>query len=161
MKLLVRSGGQSGVDRAALDAAIKAHIPYCGWVPRGGRCEDLSDGELLRRYPNLRETGSTDYRERTRLNVRDSHATLIFTPDGSASTPGSRLTVNYCRELHKPYLVIRADDVGTTWAAFANLPGREFVKPGERYVLNIGGTRESRSPGIHDTVLLVLSAVLG
>lgn len=157
--LVLRSGGQSGADRAALDAAIRLGIPYCGWVPKGGLCEDLPDGELLRRYPNLRETESSDYRERTRLNVRDSHATLVFTKDGMASSPGSRLTVRLCRELGRPCLVVRFDDLGTTWAAFEHLPGFDRVPEGS-YVVNVAGSRESRCPGIHDSVLLMLLAVM-
>lgn len=160
MKLLIRSGGQSGVDRAALDAAIACGIPYCGWVPKGGRCEDLPDGELLRRYPLLQECGSSDYRVRTRLNIRDSHATIVFTGDGLVSSPGSRLTVDICRELHRPHLIVRADDLGTTWTALEHLPGRERLGAGEPYVLNIAGSRESRCPGIHNTVLTVLTAIL-
>ena len=37
----VTSGGQSGVDRAALDAAIACGIDYGGWCPRGGWAEDF------------------------------------------------------------------------------------------------------------------------
>lgn len=157
---MLRSGGQSGVDRAALDAALACGVPYCGWVPDGGLCEDLPQGELLRRYPLLRECGSTDYRVRTRMNVRDSHATIVFTPDGRAASPGSRLTVRLCRELHRPCLVIKADDLGTTFAAFEHLPGYDRLRDGERYVLNVAGTRESKAPGIHDVVLMVLKGVL-
>ena len=158
--LMIRSGGQSGADRAGLDAAIRCNIPYCGWVPKGGRCEDLPDGELLRRYPLLRECGSSDYRVRTRLNIRDSHATPLFTGDGLVSSPGSRLTVNACRELGRPCLVLRMDDLGTLWAALEHLPGCERLGAYEPYVLNIAGSRESRCPGIHDTVLTTLTAVL-
>lgn len=159
-RLTLRSGGQSGVDRAALDAAIARNIPYCGWVPDGGLCEDLPQGELLRRYPLLRECGSTDYRVRTRLNVRDSHATIVFTPDGRTASPGSRLTVRLCHELHRPCLVIKADDLGTTFAAFEHLPGYDRLRDGERYVLNVAGTRESKAPGIHDSVFLMLRSIL-
>lgn len=158
--LVVRSGGQSGADRAGLDAAVACGIPYCGWVPKGGRCEDLPDGELLRRYPLLQECGSSDYRVRTRLNVRDSHATLLFAGDGLVSSPGSRLTVNVCRELGRPCLVVRMDDLGTLWAALEHLPGRDRLGVGESYVLNVAGSRESRCPGIHGSVSLMLGALL-
>ena len=39
----IRTGGQSGVDRAALDFAIEHNIPYCGWCPKGGWAEDYPD----------------------------------------------------------------------------------------------------------------------
>ena len=68
------SGGQTGVDRAALDAAMKAGIPVGGWCPQGRMAED---GKIDPAYP-LRETPSADYSQRTEWNVRDSDATLII-----------------------------------------------------------------------------------
>src|SRR5262245_53687608 len=74
------SGGQTGVDRAALDAAIALGIPYGGWSPKGGWAEDMpSPPGILAHYPALRETSSADPSERTELNVRDSDATLLLT----------------------------------------------------------------------------------
>ena len=86
-RLRVISGGQTGVDRAALDAAFELALECGGWVPAGRRAED---GPVDARYP-LRETAAGDYETRTRLNVRDSDATLILTrgrPSG-----GTALTV--------------------------------------------------------------------
>jgi predicted Rossmann-fold nucleotide-binding protein len=68
------SGGQTGVDRAALDAAIKLTIPYGGWIPRGRLTED---GPLPPKY-QLKETGSTRYADRTEKNVLEADATLII-----------------------------------------------------------------------------------
>ena len=68
------SGGQTGVDRAALDAALALGIPCAGWCPKGRRAED---GAIPERYP-VAETESADYEERTRLNVGDADATLIL-----------------------------------------------------------------------------------
>src|SRR5436305_1193025 len=80
------SGGQTGVDRAALDVALELGIPCSGWCPRGRRAED---GTIPPRYP-LQETRSLAYPVRTRWNVRDSDGTLILTrgrPDrGTALT---------------------------------------------------------------------------
>jgi hypothetical protein len=50
------SGGQTGADRAALDAAIIHGIPCGGWCPKIRRAED---GPIPERYP-LKETTSTD-----------------------------------------------------------------------------------------------------
>ena len=69
------SGGQTGVDRAALDVALELGIPCGGWCPRGRRAED---GALSARYP-LMETPSDDYVQRTTWNIRDSDGTLILT----------------------------------------------------------------------------------
>jgi hypothetical protein len=74
----VITGGQTGVDRAALDAAIECALAYGGWCPRGGWAEDLTGRPgLLKRYPSLRETPSADPAQRTEWNVRDSDAALI------------------------------------------------------------------------------------
>ena len=68
------SGGQTGVDRAALDVGVECGLQIGGWVPRGRLAED---GTIPRRYTGLREADSTDPAIRTALNVRDSDATLI------------------------------------------------------------------------------------
>jgi predicted Rossmann-fold nucleotide-binding protein len=69
------SGGQTGVDRAALDVALELGIPCGGWCPKGRLAED---GSIDLRYP-LKETNSSEYRERTEKNVEDSDGTLILT----------------------------------------------------------------------------------
>src|SRR5512132_1315628 len=81
------SGGQTGVDRAALDAAMAFGLACGGWVPRGRRAED---GAVPPRYP-MRETRGYTYAERTRRNVRDSDGTLILTrgrPTGGTALTG-------------------------------------------------------------------------
>lgn len=85
------SGGQTGVDRAALDAALALGIPCGGWCPQGRRAED---GQIPARYP-LTETGSPGYRERTYLNVRDSDGTLILAR--GALSGGTTLTRRVAR----------------------------------------------------------------
>lgn len=71
----IRSGGQTGVDRAALNVAIRLGIPCGGWCPQGRLAED---GRIPLCYP-LRETPTAEYAERTMWNVRDSDGTLILT----------------------------------------------------------------------------------
>lgn len=79
--LTVRSGGQTGVDRAALDVAVRLDVPYVGWYPRGGWAEDRPAGPgLLKDYPRLTETPSDRTQQRTAWNVRDGHATLVLLP---------------------------------------------------------------------------------
>ena len=71
MKII--SGGQTGVDRAALDVAIERGMPWGGWCPKGGWAEDLPDAPgLLAKYPNLRETALPHPLQRTEWNVRDA-----------------------------------------------------------------------------------------
>src|ERR1700730_7354242 len=78
----IRSGGQTGVDRAALDAAVLKGRPYEGWCPKGGWAEDfLRPPGLLTIYPHLMETPSESPEQRTDWNVRDSAANIVFVPD--------------------------------------------------------------------------------
>lgn len=147
----VVSGGQTGVDRAALDAAVEAGVPHGGWCPRGGAAEDLPDGGLLERYPALRETRSAVPAERTRLNVRDSDATLVVRARGVVS-PGTDLTVATARELGRPCLVTDGSDVEAVRAWLVGL--------GDDVVLNVAGPRESGQPGAYDVARALLEGVL-
>jgi hypothetical protein len=100
-KLKIVSGGQSGVDRAALDFALKNGLSCGGWCPKGRLAED---GPIHARYP-LRETGSPDYRVRTKANVQDSDATLILYADKIGN--GTLLTRQIANNLKKPCLLLR------------------------------------------------------
>ncbi|MCP4307173.1 MAG: molybdenum cofactor carrier [bacterium] len=150
-------GGESGVDRATLDAAIALGIPYGGWCPRGGWAEDYPDPPgLLAVYPNLMPTPSADPAQRTRWNVRDSDRTLILTGAGGlAASPGTGLTVQIAEQLGRPHRVVNAFDAGAPQAIDAWLAG---TPPG--LVLNVGGPRESEAPGIYDAARGVLEAAL-
>jgi hypothetical protein len=142
------SGGQTGVDRAALDVALELGIPCGGWVPRGRRAED---GRIPPIYP-MRETESPGYGTRTRLNVRDSDATLILTRD--APIGGTALTVDCARRLDRPHLVV--DLAGEVDLSAV----REWlVRHGVR-VLNVAGPRESTPPGIYRIAADVLRELL-
>jgi hypothetical protein len=114
------SGGQSGVDRAALDFAIARGLQYGGWCPKGGWAEDFPDPPgVLSRYPELRETPERDPRQRTEWNVRDADATLILTRSVSSS-PGTALAVRMAERYEKPHLII---DLDAARAANASEPG--------------------------------------
>jgi len=52
------SGGQTGADRGALNAAIKSGLPYSGWCPKGRLAED---GTIPERY-RLTETSTKAFR---------------------------------------------------------------------------------------------------
>jgi len=145
------SGGQSGVDRAALDAALKLGLPCGGWCPKGRRAED---GFLPERYP-LTETPSPEYRQRTKWNVRDSDATLILKRGMLGG--GSALTADLAARLHRPWLVVDLDDAlesGDPAEAAAWL-GQEKVA-----VLNVAGPRESHNPGIYQSARIYIEQVL-
>src|SRR5438445_1429872 len=94
----VISGGQTGVDRAALDVALELGVPAGGWCPKGRKAED---GSLAPRYP-LTETPSEEYWQRTEWNVRDSDGTLVLTR--GAPTEGTAYTIEVAKKLGKPCL---------------------------------------------------------
>ncbi|MFL6088707.1 MAG: putative molybdenum carrier protein [Aeromicrobium sp.] len=145
------SGGQSGADRAALDAAIECGIEYGGWCPLGGWAEDYPEPPgILEPYPGLRETASADPAERTRLNVRDSDATLIVR--STSSSPGSDLTERHAGELGRPCLVAVDADVDAVLQWLSALPSE--------LTLNVAGPRESEQPGIHRATRALLNQVL-
>ena len=128
------SGGQSGVDRAALDFAIANGVPYGGWIPRDRMAED---GPLdPRRYSKMAETGESDYRKRTAWNVRDSDATVIIS-GSPVLTGGTALTAELAREMGKPLLIIDPTTLepGKVLSAF-------MAKRGTR-TLNVAGPRAS------------------
>jgi hypothetical protein len=143
----VVSGGQTGVDRAALDAALEAGIPCGGWCPKGRTAED---GRLPSRYP-LRETPSDSYAQRTEWNVRDSDGTLILTR--GAVEGGTALTEKCSGKLGRPCLVI---DLAEEPA-----PDRisKWLRECKISVLNVAGPRESGCLGIYREALDFLSHV--
>ncbi len=133
------SGGQTGVDRAALDMALESGIPCGGWCPKGRKAED---GPIDIRYP-LAETTSAKYSVRTEKNVRESDGTLVLTKPGQASA-GTVLTRRLAQKYKKPCLVTDPfveDDLGKV---------REWIEVNAIRVLNVAGPRESEVAGIHD-----------
>lgn len=147
--LSVVSGGQSGVDRAALDAALSLEIPVGGWCPKGRWAED---GPLPGRYP-LRETESPDPDVRTAANVRDSDATLVVI--AAISDAGTDRTVEAAQRAAKPFLIV---DLANERNALAEaLAWLDVVQP---RVLNIAGPRESSAPGIYARAAPLLLDVL-
>ncbi len=148
MKII--SGGQTGADRAALDAAIKLGIPHGGWLPRGRKTED---GPLPARYA-LQELDSFSYRKRTEKNVVSSDGTLIvsFGP----LTGGSALTQHLAVKHDRPCLVLDLDEISMDEAVDAVV---KWMKEHSISTLNVAGPRASSSPGIYDTVLRLLLAI--
>jgi hypothetical protein len=138
------SGGQSGVDRAALDAATAAGYMHGGWCPRGRRAED---GSIPGHY-SLQETPRKEYRQRTEWNVRDSDATLVLVRKRIKG--GTLYTLRCLAEAGRPSLVIdpdRKERIG------------EVVRWLECFsveVLNIAGPRASSDPHIYRSSLKFL-----
>jgi Circularly permutated YpsA SLOG family len=155
--LKIVTGGQTGVDRAALDVGLELGIPYGGWCPKGGWAEDLPDPPgLLALYPNLRETPEADPAERTAWNVRDSDRLLILVDSGgTGASKGTAFARDCAAALAKPCLVVDLGD------GDALAEARAFVGEGEEaLVLGIGGPRESEAPGIYAKARTFLRALL-
>lgn len=146
--LRIVSGGQTGVDRAALDAAILLGLPHGGWCPRGRRAED---GVIPAGYA-LRQTDTPDYAERTERNVTDADATLILVRGEIAG--GTALTEQLCRQHGKPCLVVDLEKPAPREdvAAWLAATGVE--------TLNVAGPRESQRPGIQHQATQYLAALL-
>lgn len=155
------SGGQTGVDRAALDFAIAHEIPYAGWCPRNGWAEDhLVPPGLLAVYPLLRETPSADPEQRTRWNVRDSDATLILAlGDGGRSSPGTATTEATAAELRRPLLCLDASDLDRA-SAGAGIE-RLLSALGPSPTLNVAGPRQSEQPQAYAAAVGLLGLLLG
>ena len=145
------SGGQTGVDRAALDWARQREVVHGGWCPKGRLA---ADGPLPAHYL-LRETDSTGYRQRTKLNVRDSDATLLFNMgplDG-----GTLQTVRFAQTLRKPHLVVQLDELALE-GVVQNV--RAWLAEGRFHTVNVAGPREEKRPGVYACVLGLLDACL-
>ena len=143
------SGGQTGVDRAALDVAMELDIPCGGWCPAGRRAED---GRIEACYP-LQETESYRYDVRTRQNITDSDGTLIIS--SAPLTSGTDLTRKIALKTDKPLLIIAPD---TLFDAELIDP---WLKEHRITVLNVAGPRESSSPGIYQQATTILKEALG
>jgi hypothetical protein len=135
----VVAGGQTGVDRGALDAALDLEFPCGGWCPEGRQAED---GVIPARYPLDELTGG--YEERTQKNVEDSDGTLVIT-FGRASG-GTVHTIDCCKQLGRPHMILDA----------SALPLEEALREALRFLrnervarLNVAGPRASGEPRAH------------
>jgi len=144
----VVSGGQTGVDRAALDVALAVGLPVGGWCPRGRVAED---GRIPETYP-LRETATADHAERTALNVRDSDATLIL--HQGPLTGGTAYTADVAAQLGRPLLAVDLRDEPDAGAVQA------WLRAHAVQALNVAGPRESTAPGIYEAAFTFLAEVL-
>jgi hypothetical protein len=157
----IRSGGQTGVDRAALDVAVAKNIQYSGWCPRNGWAEDFAKQPgLVGKYNRLMETPSASPEQRTAWNVRDSHATLILQNRGDAPSSGTLFT-KLCADLIflRPCYSIDIDAAGAIEEARQWLT-RVFGMLNGDFNLNIAGPRESECPGIYTSAYDFLFTLL-
>ena len=144
------SGGQTGADQAALDAAIKLGIPHGGWIPKGRLTEN---GPLPEKY-DLTEMPVASYALRTEQNVIDSNGTLIISH--GKLTEGSDYTRKMALKHHRPWLHINLDKTPAFKAA--NLI-RSWIKENTIEILNVAGPRESKDHLIYQAVSKLIETV--
>jgi hypothetical protein len=145
------SGGQTGVDRGALDAALEAGFPCGGWCPPGRLAED---GVIPQRYP-MTDLDHGGYSERTLKNVLESDGTaIIFRGEIEGGTGNTR---DYCVEHGKPHLVVDAASAGTAQAGAAI---GAFIEREAISVLNVAGPRASKWPGARDYAYAAVAHLL-
>jgi hypothetical protein len=132
--LKIISGGQTGVDRAALDVALKHGIACGGWCP-AGRLDEF--GRIPDRYP-VEELQTGGFEERTMQNVKDSGGTVIIY--AGKLSGGTERTVRFCVELRRPHQIIDASKLSTEEASKL-IAG--FVRTNRIDLLNVAGPRQS------------------
>lgn len=145
---IIVSGGQTGVDRAALDAALEFGVPCGGWCPKGRLAED---GQIPAHYP-LCETPAEDYAERTEWNVRDSDGTLVLT--WGPPTGGTGFTINCARQLAKPIVVVDLKNSPDPRDVIA------WIESNSISILNVAGPRASHDRRIYRSALAFLRVLL-
>jgi len=142
------SGGQTGVDRAALDAALDCGLSIGGWCPKNRKA---LDGAIPDKYP-LKETKSSDYRVRTEWNIRDSDGTLIL--NNGKLTGGTKLTHKLAIENSKPVFIVQLDEPYEIEDTLG------WLKVHEIAILNIAGPREHNKFSIYELAQDYLTAIL-
>jgi hypothetical protein len=143
MKIAVASiisGGQTGADRGALDAAIELGIPHGGQCPKGRKCED---GVIPPRY-DLKEGSTAEFLERTEANVIACDGTLICT--FGRLTPDTRLAVELAHKHGKPMLHL---DLNAEATDYAVKTVRYWIEEFDIKTLNVLGNPESEATGLH------------
>lgn len=147
------SGGQTGVDRGALDAALSLGFPCGGWCPEGRLAED---GVIDARYP-LRVLAGGGYRQRTEMNVLDSDGTVLIFFDYLVLGGGTEQTLGFCLKAKKPYLLLDGHDISISRAAakISDFVGRYGI-----HVLNVAGPSGGKLPQAQPYTAAVIRAYL-
>jgi putative molybdenum carrier protein len=157
LKLKIISGGQTGVDRAALDAvleldaALESGISAGGWCPQGRQAED---GPIAEKYP-LQELPDGSYKERTLKNVQDSDATVIIYFESISG--GTEETLLFCLNEKKPYLLIDGNGI-TKDSASKRI--KQFIDENQISRLNVAGPRASKEKRAYEYTKQVITLML-
>ena len=145
------SGGQTGADRGALDAAIQMGIAHGGWVPKGRVAEDGPISEIYQ----LQQMSTDSYPKRTEQNVMDSDGTLIISH--GKLTGGSAYTRKMAMKHGKPWFHADMNKLPTFHAAMIV---EEWISKNQIEILNVAGSRASRDPFIYGLVTVIIELVV-
>jgi hypothetical protein len=152
-RLKVISGGQTGVDQAALAAAKAAGLQTGGHMPYGWQTQDGTYENFKEEY-GMEECQEPGYSPRTLLNIINSDATLRIAR--TYSTSGEICTIKHIHAQDKPHLDIH-------WKPRHPLhpptPIVEWLNQYEVKTLNVAGNSEKTSPGIYTITYTLLLAV--
>ena len=160
----LRSGGQSGADRGAMDAARQCGIPVSGWCPAGGWAEDYPTAPGVRKlYPEMIETPSAGTLQRTEWNIRDSTCCIVLNTSAKNVSPGTDAGYQFNKLYGTPYFEIDLDS-SNNLASFNEQIEQAFEwlrkLDDDAIVLGFGGPRASEYPGIYDIALHVTERIL-
>ena len=175
----IRSGGQSGVDRAALDFARCQNIEICGWCPKGGWAEDYPEAPGIKEmYPELQETPEAEPWQRTLWNMRDAQVILTIMPEGSGESKGTELGVQEGIELGKSMFTARGVEDAEEIAAWLRALAADRSAGSDGVVgsansdavdesataigveLCVGGPRASECPNAYQVTMEILEKVM-
>lgn len=157
----VRSGGQSGADRGAMDAAQKCGVTVSGWCPAGGWAEDFpTPPGVLALYPQMVETPSRDVAQRTEWNIRDSSCCIALNTHTRGTSLGTDIGYAFYEKYHIPSFEITIDDPSTIDEQIANACAWLHSLEDDALVLGVGGPRASEFPGIYDIAYHVTESIL-
>ena len=157
----IRSGGQSGADRGAMDAARQCGVRLSGWCPAGGWAEDYPEPPgVLALYPEMIETPSCEVIQRTEWNIRDSTCSIVFDAGSADISPGTDAGYVFNEKYNIPSFRFAVGDANEYDAEFKRACEWLRSMHDEAIVLGIGGPRASEYPGIYDISFNTTKALL-
>ena len=157
----VRTGGQSGADRGAMDAAREYGVPVVGWCPKGGWAEDLPDPPGIRAlYSQLTETPLPNVAQRTEWNIRDSTCCITLNTADLGTSPGTDLGYACYEKYGTPHFEIVLDGPEPLSEQIERACAWLLALSDDAIVLGVGGPRASEYPGIYDIAHEVVTTLL-
>ena len=157
----LRSGGQSGADRAAMDTARRCGVPVSGWCPAGGWAEDYPEPPgVLALYPEMVETPSADVIQRTEWNIRDSTCTIVLNTSVLGASPGTDAGFKFNEKYGVPHFEIYLDGPDSPDVQIARACDWLRALDDDAIVLGFGGPRASEYPGVYDIAAHVVERIL-